>query len=152
MRGSEHSNDIDASMNDMNKQKFLFGLRAMLAACFLCASLSASAVNTIEARIAVDADKPGPRIDPDVYGQFVEHLGRGVYEGIWVGENSPIPNVRGIRSDVVAALRRIHVPLVRWPGGCFGEIYHWRDGVGPRASRGSDRWRRPRRCGPRSRP
>ena len=89
----------------------------------------------LEARIAIQADKPGPRIDPNIYGQFVEHLGRGVYEGIWVGEDSPIPNVRGIRSDVVAALRRIHVPLIRWPGGCFAELYHWRDGIGPREQR-----------------
>ena len=89
----------------------------------------------IDARIIIDADQPGPRINPDVYGQFVEHLGRGVYEGIWVGEDSAIPNVRGIRSDVVAALRRIRVPVVRWPGGCFAERYHWRDGLGPRDRR-----------------
>jgi alpha-N-arabinofuranosidase len=88
-----------------------------------------------EARLQIDAKVDGPRIEPDIYGQFVEHLGRGVYEGIWVGEDSDIPNVRGIRSDVVAALKRIRVPLVRWPGGCFAENYHWRDGVGPRSQR-----------------
>src|SRR4051812_32917561 len=87
---------------------------AVVAACMLCAAVPASAAQSIDARVSVEADKPGPRIDPNIYGQFVEHLGRGVYEGIWVGENSPIPNVRGIRSDVVAALRKIHVPLVRW--------------------------------------
>jgi alpha-N-arabinofuranosidase len=76
-----------------------------------------------------------PRIDPYIYGQFVEHLGRGVYGGIWVGPDSKIPNTRGIRNDVVAALRQIHVPIVRWPGGCFAELYHWRDAVGPRAQR-----------------
>lgn len=90
---------------------------------------------TLEAKISIRADAPGATIDPNIYGQFVEHLGRGVYEGIWVGENSTIPNVRGIRSDVVAALRKIRVPLVRWPGGCFAELYHWRDGVGPRDQR-----------------
>ncbi|MDR7294692.1 alpha-N-arabinofuranosidase [Pelomonas aquatica] len=79
----------------------------------------------------LDARSPGPVIHKEVYGQFVEHLGRGVYEGIWVGPQSPIPNTRGIRNDVVAALRRIKVPVVRWPGGCFADDYHWRHGVGP---------------------
>ncbi|MEO8018831.1 MAG: alpha-L-arabinofuranosidase C-terminal domain-containing protein [Pseudomonadota bacterium] len=92
---------------------------------------------SVDARVVVEAGQPGPAIDRNIYGQFVEHLGRGVYEGIWVGEDSKIPNVRGIRSDVVDALRKIHVPLVRWPGGCFAELYHWRDAIGPRAGRPS---------------
>jgi alpha-N-arabinofuranosidase len=83
----------------------------------------------------VHADQPGPQIDRHIYGQFAEHLGRGIYEGVWVGEASPIPNTHGFRNDVVAALREIHVPDVRWPGGCFADEYHWRDGIGPRASR-----------------
>jgi alpha-N-arabinofuranosidase len=87
------------------------------------------------ARILIEADRPGAVINPNIYGQFVEHLGRGVYEGIWVGQDSPIPNTRGIRNDVVAALRKIRVPLVRWPGGCFAETYHWRDAIGPRSQR-----------------
>jgi alpha-L-arabinofuranosidase len=119
----------------MNNEKCLQKLCALLSALMLWASVSASGADIIDARVTVEADKPGARIDPNIYGQFVEHLGRGVYEGIWVGENSPIPNVRGIRSDVVSALRRIHVPLVRWPGGCFAELYHWRDGIGPRDKR-----------------
>jgi alpha-N-arabinofuranosidase len=108
---------------------------ALIAAWMLWAAVPASAAQSLDARVTIEAGKPGPRIDPNIYGQFVEHLGRGVYEGIWVGENSSIPNVRGIRSDVVAALRRIHVPLVRWPGGCFAELYHWRDGIGVRDQR-----------------
>jgi alpha-L-arabinofuranosidase len=87
------------------------------------------------ARVVIEADRPGAVINPNIYGQFVEHLGRGVYEGIWVGPDSPIPNTRGIRNDVVAALRKIKVPVVRWPGGCFAETYHWRDAIGPRAQR-----------------
>jgi alpha-N-arabinofuranosidase len=83
----------------------------------------------------VHADQPGARIDRHIYGQFAEHLGRGIYEGVWVGEGSPIPNTHGFRNDVVAALRELHVPDVRWPGGCFADEYHWRDGIGPRASR-----------------
>ncbi|HKP08048.1 MAG TPA: alpha-L-arabinofuranosidase C-terminal domain-containing protein [Microbacterium sp.] len=71
------------------------------------------------------------RIDRRIYGQFVEHLGRGVYEGLWVGEESDIPNKNGLRSDAIAALRHIRVPLVRWPGGCFADDYAWMNGVGP---------------------
>jgi alpha-L-arabinofuranosidase len=85
--------------------------------------------------LTVRAGQNGPVISRDIFGQFAEHLGEGIYEGVWVGEDSPIPNVRGIRSDVVAALRALHVPNVRWPGGCFADEYHWRDGVGPRAQR-----------------
>jgi alpha-N-arabinofuranosidase len=81
--------------------------------------------------LTVIADQPGPVINRDIFGQFSEHLGHGIYGGIWVGKDSRIPNVRGIRSDVVAALRAIKVPVVRWPGGCFAEKYHWRDGIGP---------------------
>src|SRR5262249_35260660 len=83
----------------------------------------------------IHADQPGARIDRHIYGQFAEHLGRGIEEGVWVGEDSKIPNTRGFRNDVVAALRDLHVPVVRWPGGCFADEYHWRDGIGPRASR-----------------
>lgn len=85
--------------------------------------------------ITVRADQPGPVIDKNIYGHFAEHLGRCVEEGIWVGEESPIPNTRGIRNDVVAALRQIKTPVLRWPGGCFADEYHWKEGIGPRASR-----------------
>ena len=81
--------------------------------------------------VNVDTSRPGPKISRDIFGQFAEHLGTGIYDGIWVGRNSKIPNVRGIRSDVVQALRAIKVPNVRWPGGCFGDEYHWRKGIGP---------------------
>ena len=94
-----------------------------------------SNAESFDARITIQADRPAAVIDPNIYGQFVEHLGRGVYEGIWVGPDSAIPNTRGIRNDVVAALRKIRIPLIRWPGGCFAETYHWRDAIGPRAQR-----------------
>src|SRR5882724_11957631 len=74
---------------------------------------------TAVANVTIDTSKPGMEIDRHIYGQFAEHLGRGIYEGVWVGENSKIPNIHGYRKDVVAALRAIHVPDVRWPGGCF---------------------------------
>lgn len=69
-------------------------------------------------------------IDRRIYGQFAEHLGRGIYEGLWVGENSGIPNKNGLRTDAIAALRDIKVPVVRWPGGCFADEYHWLKGIG----------------------
>nr|WP_233245367.1 MULTISPECIES: alpha-N-arabinofuranosidase [unclassified Caulobacter] len=81
------------------------------------------------------ADQPGAVIQPEVYGQFAEHLGRGIYEGVWVGEDSKIPNIKGYRKDVVDALKALKVPVVRWPGGCFADDYHWRDGIGPRDKR-----------------
>lgn len=85
--------------------------------------------------IALRPDPEAPRIEPAIYGQFAEHLGGCVYGGIWVGEDSPIPNTRGIRNDVLAALRALQPAVLRWPGGCFADEYHWRDGVGPRSQR-----------------
>ena len=85
--------------------------------------------------VKIDAGAPGPKIDRNIFGQFAEHLGTGIYGGIWVGEDSRIPNTRGYRNDVVAALRKLEVPVVRWPGGCFADEYHWREGVGPRTKR-----------------
>lgn len=86
--------------------------------------------------LTIAVDQAGPVINRDIFGQFAEHLGEGIYGGVWVGKDSPTPNLRGIRSDVVAALRAIKVPVVRWPGGCFADEYHWRDGIGPAAKRG----------------
>jgi alpha-N-arabinofuranosidase len=74
-------------------------------------------------------------VSPYLHGQFAEHLGELVYPGVWVGEDSAIPNTGGIRNDVVAALKRLELPVLRWPGGCFADMYHWRDGIGPRANR-----------------
>jgi len=88
----------------------------------------ATSVDTVA--VSIDASKPGPKIDRNIFGQFAEHLGTGIYEGLWVGPDSPIPNTRGIRNDVVGALRALKVPNVRWPGGCFADEYHWRKGIG----------------------
>lgn len=87
------------------------------------------------AHIFINANRSVGTIDPNIYGQFSEHLGRCIYEGIYVGENSPIPNVNGMRVDVVNALKELHVPVLRWPGGCFADTYHWRDGIGPKEQR-----------------
>ena len=85
--------------------------------------------------LTIETDKPGATINRDIFGQFAEHLGTGIYGGVWVGKDSKIPNVRGVRSDVVGALKAIKVPVVRWPGGCFADEYHWRDAIGPAAKR-----------------
>lgn len=89
----------------------------------------------MNATLTIHADKPQGVIHRNIYGHFAEHLGRCIYEGIWVGEDSPIPNTRGIRRDVVEALKKIRVPVLRWPGGCFADEYHWKDGIGPREKR-----------------
>lgn len=75
------------------------------------------------------------KINKDIYGHFAEHLGRCIYEGIYVGENSKIPNVNGMRIDVVNALKDMGIPVLRWPGGCFADEYHWKDGIGDKANR-----------------
>lgn len=75
------------------------------------------------------------RISKDIYGHFSEHLGRCIYEGIYVGDDSPIPNVNGMRTDVVNALKEMGIPVLRWPGGCFADEYHWKDGIGPKENR-----------------
>jgi alpha-N-arabinofuranosidase len=85
-----------------------------------------------EIELQVQADRPGDEISRYLYGQFAEHLGRGIYEGIWVGEDSDIPSIGGFRQDVIDALKLLEIPVIRWPGGCFADEYDWRDGIGPR--------------------
>ena len=86
-------------------------------------------------KLIVNTDCPKETIDKNIYGHFSEHLGRCIYGGIYVGEDSDIPNVEGMRLDVIEALRRIRIPVLRWPGGCFADEYHWEDGIGPKESR-----------------
>ncbi len=90
-----------------------------------CASSTAADI------LVVRADAGKETISKNIYGHFAEHLGGCIYGGIWVGKDSPIPHTRGIRNDVVEALRRINVPVLRWPGGCFADEYHWMEGIGP---------------------
>jgi alpha-N-arabinofuranosidase len=113
-----------------------FGIAAILLAAVRGQS-QAPATSAATATATLRADAPGPVVHRNVYGHFAEHLGRGIYEGIWVGPGSPIPNTRGIRNDVVAALKALNVPVLRWPGGCFADEYHWKDGIGPREKRPS---------------
>jgi alpha-N-arabinofuranosidase len=87
------------------------------------------------AKLTINEDNRLGTIPPELYGHFSEHLGRCIYEGIYVGEHSDIPNVNGMRTDVVEALKELKVPVLRWPGGCFADEYHWKDGIGPKESR-----------------
>ena len=87
------------------------------------------------AYIFVNVNRSVGTINPNIYGQFSEHLGRCIYQGIYVGQASDIPNTNGMRNDVVSALKALHVPVLRWPGGCFADSYHLRDGIGPKGDR-----------------
>ena len=87
------------------------------------------------AKLIINEENKKSHIEPEIYGHFSEHLGRCIYEGIYVGEKSEIPNVNGMRTDVVDALKELKVPVLRWPGGCFADEYHWMDGIGPKEKR-----------------
>ena len=88
-----------------------------------------------DSRIEVFLDEPKGEISPNIYGQFTEHIGGVIYDGVWVGPNSKIRNQYGIRSELVEKMKEIHVPIVRWPGGCFADSYDWKDGIGPASQR-----------------
>lgn len=87
------------------------------------------------AKLFINERNKKGHINPEIYGHFSEHLGRCIYEGLYVGEDSEIPNVNGMRTDVVDALKEMKIPVLRWPGGCFADEYHWRDGIGPKETR-----------------
>ena len=86
-------------------------------------------------KLVINPSKKQSKINKEIYGHFSEHLGRCIYEGIYVGEDSQIPNKNGMRTDVVEALKHIRIPVLRWPGGCFADEYHWKDGIGPKETR-----------------
>ncbi|AUW59639.1 alpha-N-arabinofuranosidase [Sphingobium sp. SCG-1] len=116
------------------KSRFLNAAAAVLLLCTTAPVLSQTAPQA-NVTATIRADTPGPVYDRRIFTQFAEHLGNGIYGGLWVGKNSRIPNTRGFRNDVVGALRNLAVPVVRWPGGCFADEYHWREGIGPQSKR-----------------
>lgn len=117
----------------------LKALRRTSAALLLCATaLAGTAHADTQDRptaATIRAGTPGPVYKKEIFTQFAEHLGNGIYGGLWVGKDSGIPNTNGFRNDVVGALRKLAVPVIRWPGGCFADEYHWRDGIGPQGAR-----------------
>ena len=110
----------------------LSSLKPLLLILVLAAGTRSAAA---QVRMELEADSSAPRISRFIYGSFSEHLGRGIYGGLWVGRGSAIPNRDGIRLDIARALKAIGLPLLRWPGGCFADTYHWKDGIGPRKER-----------------
>jgi len=114
---------------------------ALLFGALMAMGAAAPLARAQKVEFSVDSSKAGAKIDRNIFGQFAEHLGHGIYDGIWVGPDSTIPNTRGIRNDVVDALKAIRIPNVRWPGGCFADEYHWRNGIGnPRAVTLNPNW------------
>jgi alpha-L-arabinofuranosidase len=105
------------------------------AVCSRVLPLAAAEGGSADSRVEILLDEPLGIISPNIYGHFTEHLGGVIYDGIWVGENSAVPNVKGIRKRLMEEMRKIHAPVVRYPGGCFADSYNWRDGVGPAAQR-----------------
>ena len=93
-----------------------------------------------QAELILNWKKSKGTISPMLYGHFAEHIGGVFYDGIWIGEDSPVENIHGFRKAFIESFRKLHPPVLRWPGGCFAETYDWRDGIGPRE-------KRPRRAG-----
>src|SRR5262245_17171438 len=112
----------------MNLERRQFMQRALAGGLALAAAGAlppAHSVRAADTRIEVLTNEPIGTISPNIYGHFVEHLGAVVYDGIWVGENSRVPNSGGIRTAIVDALKRINAPAIRYPGGCFADSYNW---------------------------
>ena len=108
-------------------------MRKLFTALFIAATLPLMAQHQSAIRIYPAQGKQ--TISKHIYGQFAEHLGSCIYGGLWVGKNSDIPNTDGYRTDVLNALKRLQIPNLRWPGGCFADEYHWMDGIGPQQNR-----------------
>jgi alpha-N-arabinofuranosidase len=119
----------------IDRRSFLQGTIAGSAGLVVTRAGFAHSSRATDARVEVMVNEAIGTISPDIYGHFVEHLGAVVYDGIWVGENSRVPNTGGIRNTIVEALKRIKAPVIRYPGGCFADSYNWRDGIGERLKR-----------------
>jgi alpha-N-arabinofuranosidase len=119
-------------MNSITRRRFI--QQAAVGGMTICSAGYASAAAS-ENKIEILLDEPIGTISADLYGHFTEHIGGVIYDGIWVGQDSPIPNQGGIRTALIDHMKRLKPSVVRWPGGCFADSYNWRDGVGPRAQR-----------------
>jgi len=115
----------------MMKRREFLGSGAALAGALVFKSSPLAFAQTVDARIEVVLDEPLGKIEPNVYGHFAENLSGVIYDGIWVGEDSKVPNIHGIRKELVEEMRKIKPPILRFPGGCFADSYDWRDGIGP---------------------
>src|SRR5687768_15270965 len=111
---SRWSPSLNNLSTPMHKKCLSGSFRIVVASFLLAIGSTAIAQTGVSATVTIHADQTSDKIDPNIYGQFAEHLGRGIYEGVWVGEDSNIPNTRGYRNDVVAALKKLKIPVVRW--------------------------------------
>jgi alpha-N-arabinofuranosidase len=127
-------NNKDALINYLKRKIMMRRFIALAVGGFL---LMANISNAQAVAIKVEPQEDAPQISKHIYGHFAEHLGRCIYGGFYVGEDSDIPNTAGVRMDVVEALRELSIPNLRWPGGCFADTYHWKDGIGPKEERPS---------------
>jgi alpha-L-arabinofuranosidase len=98
------------------------------------------AATSVDSHIEVLLEEPFATISPNIYGHFIEHLGGVIYDGVWVGKDSTIPNDHGVRKSLIEKLRAIHAPMIRWPGGCFADSYDWKDGVGSDRPKRTNFW------------
>ena len=121
----------------MNHKNYNTIMRKKVLSAFIALVCAATAMAADNVKATLHADKAGAKINREIYGQFSEHLGTCIYGGLWVGEGSQIPNINGYRKDVFEALKALKVPVLRWPGGCFADDYHWMDGIGPKNQRPS---------------
>jgi alpha-N-arabinofuranosidase len=117
----------------MERRRFL--KNSMMAGAISALSGNRVWAKTADAHVEVLFDEPKGVISPNIYGQFTEHIGGVIYDGVWVGEGSEIPNRYGIRAALIDKLKQIHIPVIRWPGGCFADSYDWADGIGPASNR-----------------
>ena len=117
-------------MNLRTRREFIGTALTAGAGALLARPIPAVRAQGADSRLDLLVDEPIGTIAPDLYGHFVEHLGGVVYDGVWVGEDSKIPNIGGIRKALVDELKKINPPVIRWPGGCFADSYDWRDGIG----------------------
>ena len=127
----------------MERRQFL--KRSVMTGAALAFSGEPMWAKSADARVEIFVGETKAEISPNIYGQFTEHIGGVIYDGVWVGERSKIRNKYGIRAELVEKMNQIHVPILRWPGGCFADSYDWKDGIGPRAKRPKRTIRRMRR-------
>src|SRR6516165_8699917 len=118
----------------LSRRQFLTGTAVVAATPMIPGWLKAATAASPQ-RVLVHPEWEIGTVRPELHGHFAEHLGSCTYGGLWVGKNSPIPNINGYRKQAVEYLRELGVPVLRWPGGCFADDYHWRDGIGPVAQR-----------------
>lgn len=123
------------SRNRHSRRAFLKSSSLAAAAMALRSSSSFAQATEVDAHIDISPSEAIATISPEIYGHFIEHLGGVIYDGVWVGEGSKVPNVNGIRKDFIETMRSVKAPVLRWPGGCFADSYDWHDGIGPRNRR-----------------